>query len=307
MPTVRLSEVEIAYDVAGDRDADPVVLICGCGQPALAWQLGLVPALTAAGFRVVTFDNRGVPPSSSPPAPYSVADLVADALGLLDHLDITTARFVGLLHRRLGRRDACDPTSRPGARGGVPRELQRHDRLGEGDHDRRARPRASRLRAAAPLLRDRDPRYLPNQGAARGRGWSTRGWRRSVTCRRGRIRAGWVSTRRASVVEDLARTEAWPSISRPVPRLAFEHDVDSPPGPGEGGSGADPGGALPGDRGRQPPCGVHPRRPGRSCPRRVLRLGLRRPSVSSYRRTGGAGGARPAARAGDDGRGARRR
>src|SRR5580704_3522466 len=95
MPTLTTRDVTIAYDEAGDPDADPVVLVCGCGQPALAWQIGIVPAFVRAGYRVVTFDNRGVAPSSSPPAPYSVADLVADTLALLDHLGIASARFVG--------------------------------------------------------------------------------------------------------------------------------------------------------------------------------------------------------------------
>ena len=72
MPEITLDDVTLAYDVFGDPDGDPVVLIGGCGQPALAWQVGVVPALVAAGYRVVTFDNRGVAPSSSPPAPYSV-------------------------------------------------------------------------------------------------------------------------------------------------------------------------------------------------------------------------------------------
>src|SRR5207244_12561065 len=92
MPSVSLGEVDIAYDDAGSPDADPVVLVCGCGQPAIAWQLGLVPALTDAGYQVVTFDNRGVAPSSSPPAPYSVNDMTADTLGLLDHLGLESVR-----------------------------------------------------------------------------------------------------------------------------------------------------------------------------------------------------------------------
>ena len=72
------------YEVTGE--GDPLLLIAGCGQPAIAWHLGLAPSLVAAGYRVATFDNRGVAPSSSPPGPYSVDMMAADAVGLLDHL-----------------------------------------------------------------------------------------------------------------------------------------------------------------------------------------------------------------------------
>ena len=67
-------------------EGDPLLLVAGCGMPAVAWHLGLVQSLVAAGYCVVTFDNRGVAPSSSPPAPYSVDTMAADAVGLLDHL-----------------------------------------------------------------------------------------------------------------------------------------------------------------------------------------------------------------------------
>jgi pimeloyl-ACP methyl ester carboxylesterase len=72
------------YDVTGE--GEPLLLVAGCGQPAVAWHLSLVPALVAAGFEVATYDNRGVAPSSSPPAPYSVEQMTDDALRLLDHL-----------------------------------------------------------------------------------------------------------------------------------------------------------------------------------------------------------------------------
>ena len=92
MPEVTLDDVTLAYDVAGD--GDPVVLICGCGGPAVGW-FGITPGLVAAGYQVVTFDNRGMAPSSSPPAPYTIDQMVRDTLGLCDHLGIARARFAG--------------------------------------------------------------------------------------------------------------------------------------------------------------------------------------------------------------------
>src|ERR1700675_4964979 len=95
MPSVDLGDVTIAYDVLGDDGADPLVLICVCSQPALAWSVGIAPALVHAGYRVVTFDNRGVAPSSSPPAPYTVEEMVDDTVGLLDQLGLGAVHVVG--------------------------------------------------------------------------------------------------------------------------------------------------------------------------------------------------------------------
>ena len=67
MAEVELGDVTLAYDVVGE--GDPVLLVAGCGQPATAFTIGLAPALADAGYRVITYDNRGVPPSSLPPPP----------------------------------------------------------------------------------------------------------------------------------------------------------------------------------------------------------------------------------------------
>src|SRR5205823_6746333 len=60
------------------------------------WQLFQVPALIGAGHRVVTFDNRGVPPSESPPAPYSVKQMAEDAAGVVEALGLAPCRVAGL-------------------------------------------------------------------------------------------------------------------------------------------------------------------------------------------------------------------
>ena len=93
MPEATVNGVRLSYQAEGE--GDPVLLVCGTGQPAFSWQLGVAPALLAAGYRVITFDNRGVAPSACPPGPYTVAELVADAAGLLEHLGPGPYRVAG--------------------------------------------------------------------------------------------------------------------------------------------------------------------------------------------------------------------
>lgn len=99
MPTIEAGpdRVRIAYDVHGDaRDARrPVVLVCGLGQAAHTWSVGLLPALLAAGWRVVTFDHRGMGPSDRPPAPYTVDDHAADTAGLVEALGLGPCHLAG--------------------------------------------------------------------------------------------------------------------------------------------------------------------------------------------------------------------
>jgi pimeloyl-ACP methyl ester carboxylesterase len=85
MGTVRNGEVEIQFDEHGSGDRGTVVLICGTGQPAAMWAaLGTVDALMGAGYRVVTFDNRGMVGAACPTPPWTVADMADDALAVLD-------------------------------------------------------------------------------------------------------------------------------------------------------------------------------------------------------------------------------
>jgi pimeloyl-ACP methyl ester carboxylesterase len=93
MPDVTVDGVRLVYDVHGD--GEPVVLVAGLGQPAVSWQFSILPPLVDAGYRVVTYDNRGVAPSDAPPAPYSVADMTRDLAGLMDALELGPSRVVG--------------------------------------------------------------------------------------------------------------------------------------------------------------------------------------------------------------------
>ncbi|HYY08318.1 MAG TPA: alpha/beta hydrolase, partial [Actinomycetota bacterium] len=94
MPEAMVRGLRLAYDQFGE--GDPILLVCATGQRAFTWQLFQVPALTAAGYRVVTFDNRGVPPSDCPPAPYSVKQMAEDVARLIETLELAPCRVAGL-------------------------------------------------------------------------------------------------------------------------------------------------------------------------------------------------------------------
>jgi pimeloyl-ACP methyl ester carboxylesterase len=85
--------VRISYD---DRGTGPlVVLVMGVGSPGRVWHAHQVPALLAAGFRVVTPDNRGVGASDDCAAGFTVDDMVGDVAALVEHLDAGPAAVVG--------------------------------------------------------------------------------------------------------------------------------------------------------------------------------------------------------------------
>jgi pimeloyl-ACP methyl ester carboxylesterase len=229
MPEVRLPGVTLAYDVFGPDSGEPVVLVCGLSQPAGSWQLGMVPALTEAGYRVVTFDNRGVAPSSAPPAPYTVDEMVDDTVGLLDHLGLSAVLVAGysmggwiaetLAYRHPERVRAavfigsCNVgTSWEKAVTTVERDLARMD------------PELPTWFNAVETMR-----YLPNHELQQDDVVDL--WLSLI----GDLDP-WPNPGRLGQYEaalqwslDIERTRRWPSLSMPCLVLAFEHDVDSPP------------------------------------------------------------------------------
>ncbi len=72
----------------------PVVLIHGFGASMYGWRHQLAP-LAAAGYRVVTFDNRGFGFSDKPAHGYHNAEYAHLVVSLLDSLGIASAVLVG--------------------------------------------------------------------------------------------------------------------------------------------------------------------------------------------------------------------
>jgi len=110
-------DIEVEDTHPGDTTGRPVVLlIMGLGMQLIAWPPAMVQAIADAGFRVVRFDNRDIGLSQhfdhlgSPSLlweglkfrlgwrirpPYSLQDMAADALGVLDALQVPKAHVVG--------------------------------------------------------------------------------------------------------------------------------------------------------------------------------------------------------------------
>ncbi|MFF9013821.1 alpha/beta fold hydrolase [Streptomyces sp. NPDC014870] len=89
----RLQYDDVAPD--GPADREPVILVMGAGGRGRAWHLHQVPALLDAGWRVITYNSRGVPPSDPGEAGMTAGDLAADLAGLVEHLGAGPCRLVG--------------------------------------------------------------------------------------------------------------------------------------------------------------------------------------------------------------------
>jgi pimeloyl-ACP methyl ester carboxylesterase len=115
MPTVEANGIEIFYERFGDT-ADPALLmVCGLGMQSVGFEDELVERFAARGLQVIRYDNRDVGLSSwfdgavddvdsavmtaflggEVEAPYTLSDMAADGISLLDSLGIGSAHVIG--------------------------------------------------------------------------------------------------------------------------------------------------------------------------------------------------------------------
>lgn len=116
MPQAQIGDVTIEYDRFGAASDPAVLLVMGIGSQMILWPTGFCRALVERGFQVIRFDNRDVGLSSKmehlgvpdlgglmaavatgtpPSAPYLLADMAKDAIGLMDALGFSKAHVVG--------------------------------------------------------------------------------------------------------------------------------------------------------------------------------------------------------------------
>jgi pimeloyl-ACP methyl ester carboxylesterase len=94
MRTLEVNGVSLSVDDRGT--GDPIVLLHGFPELAYSWR-NQVPALVDAGYRVISFDQRGYGASGKPERTesYDLGHLVDDVTGVLDRLGIDQATIVG--------------------------------------------------------------------------------------------------------------------------------------------------------------------------------------------------------------------
>ena len=109
-------QIELEYDHFGNPTDPALLLIMGFTAQMVAWDEEFCKQLADRGHFVIRFDNRdcglstklhGVPSNSDavimaammetemPPAPYTLSDMAADAMQVLDHLNIERAHIMG--------------------------------------------------------------------------------------------------------------------------------------------------------------------------------------------------------------------
>lgn len=92
MPTAQVGDIEIYYEEQGA--GMPLLLIPGI--PAVVGDWGELPSRLRRKRRVIAFDNRGGGGTTATPAPYSMEQLAADAVGLMDKLGVARADVFGI-------------------------------------------------------------------------------------------------------------------------------------------------------------------------------------------------------------------
>ncbi len=115
MKTVKANGIAINYEDRGPADGTPILFVNGYTSTMLSWPEELMEGLRAEGFRVIRYDNRDVGKSEKfsglpkiadvvaavregrkPDMPYTLADMAADGIGVLDALGISRAHVMGI-------------------------------------------------------------------------------------------------------------------------------------------------------------------------------------------------------------------
>lgn len=97
MGSVVANGITLEVERHGPADAPAMVMIRGLGSQLIHWPDALIGSFVAAGFHVVTFDNRdsGLSQKFADADAYSLRDMAEDTVGLMDALGLRAAHVFG--------------------------------------------------------------------------------------------------------------------------------------------------------------------------------------------------------------------
>jgi 3-oxoadipate enol-lactonase len=93
MPVAHAGEVDLSYQRSGS--GPPLLLVSGMGGTYSHWGEPFLAPLRE-DFDTIAYDHRGVGQSSRMEAPFTIAQLAADAAGLLAALEVESAHVLGI-------------------------------------------------------------------------------------------------------------------------------------------------------------------------------------------------------------------
>lgn len=95
---VKANGVELWTEILGEGSGSPVLLIMGAGGQGILWENDFCQGLVDGGHAVIRYDHRDTGLSTCfnlETDPYTIDDLTADAVGVLDALGCEAAHVVG--------------------------------------------------------------------------------------------------------------------------------------------------------------------------------------------------------------------
>jgi 3-oxoadipate enol-lactonase len=91
MPTITVRGINLYYELHGS--GEPLLLIQGLGLDCANW-VYQIPVLSQR-YQVIVFDNRGIGRTDVPEGNYTTDEMAAEAIALLDHLEIPQTHVLG--------------------------------------------------------------------------------------------------------------------------------------------------------------------------------------------------------------------
>ncbi|MGQ9723501.1 MAG: alpha/beta fold hydrolase [Candidatus Jordarchaeum sp.] len=93
MPTLKVNDLEMYYEIHGEENETPLVLIMGLGSDAKPWLLQ-IPEFSV-NYKVIVFDNRDMGRTSKTDINYTIETMAEDTYHLLKKLEVEKAHILG--------------------------------------------------------------------------------------------------------------------------------------------------------------------------------------------------------------------